>query len=326
MIEHLKGREKQLEDLGWKGQDAEWIALVCLHSGTFIRSQYAAWRGTSHMSAMRLVHRLFSAKVAVEETVATISQTAKLVRIFSRPLYEALGIKDVRHRKSAGRDVLLRRLLSLDYVIEYLPLPWLPTEPEKVRFCEQLGIPSNLLPRKIYGGSVNGTVRYFSVKMPIAAGQDSSTFLYIDTEDVTDKGLRTWGSAHLPLWEKLRENGIRIRVVAVSRSLHRLERCERLLKQWAEASAHPRGAEQREEIERINRAIADQDEVILAEYGGLSEAIRFTLELEKSAPKGSSAAGGLIDAYGVWRADRVAAVHNEQKANEALPGSDNGGP
>lgn len=326
MIEHLNGREKQLEALGWKGQDAEWIALVCLHSGIFIRSQYASWRRTSHMSAMRLVHRLLSARVAVEETVPTISQTAKLVRIFSRRLYEALGIKDVRHRKSAGRDVLLRRLLSLDYVIDYLPLPWLPTEPEKVRFCEQLGIPPNLLPRKIYGGSVNGTVRYFSVKMPIAAGQDTSTFLYIDTEDVTDKGLRTWCSAHLSLWEKLRENGIRIRVVAVSRSLHRLEKCERLLKQWAESPGQPRGAEQREEIARIDRAIADQDEDILAEYGGLSEAIRFSLELENSASARSAAAGGLIDSYGVWRADRIAAVQNEQKENEAFSGSINGGP
>ena len=276
------------------------------------------------MSAMRLVHRLLSAKVAVEETVPTISQTAKLVRIFSRPLYEALGVKDVRHRKTAGRDVLLRRLLSLDYVIESLPLPWLPTEPEKVHFCEQLGIPANLLPRRIYGGSVNGTVRYFSVKMPIAAGPDTSTFLYIDTEDVTDKGLRTWGSAHFPLWEKLRGNGIRIRVVVVSRSLTRLERCERLLKQWAEPSLQPAKSEWRRELERINRAIADQDEDTLEEYGGLSEAIRFSLELEQSAPKGSFAAEGLIDAYGVWRADRVAAIHTEQTANEAFPGSING--
>ena len=39
MIEHLRGRDRKLEPLGWTGQDAEWIALVCLHSGVFTRAQ-----------------------------------------------------------------------------------------------------------------------------------------------------------------------------------------------------------------------------------------------------------------------------------------------
>ena len=37
MIEHLKGREQALASLGWTGREAEWIALVCLHSGVFTR-------------------------------------------------------------------------------------------------------------------------------------------------------------------------------------------------------------------------------------------------------------------------------------------------
>ena len=40
MIEHLHDREKSLEPLGWKGREAEWIALVCLHSGVFTRAQF----------------------------------------------------------------------------------------------------------------------------------------------------------------------------------------------------------------------------------------------------------------------------------------------
>ena len=38
MIEHLRGREKALEQFGWRGREAEWIALVCLHSGIFTRA------------------------------------------------------------------------------------------------------------------------------------------------------------------------------------------------------------------------------------------------------------------------------------------------
>ena len=42
MIEHLRGRDRKLEPLGWTGQDAEWIALVCLHSGVFTRARIAS--------------------------------------------------------------------------------------------------------------------------------------------------------------------------------------------------------------------------------------------------------------------------------------------
>ena len=38
MIEHLRGRDRKLEPLGWTGREAEWIALVCLHSGVFTRA------------------------------------------------------------------------------------------------------------------------------------------------------------------------------------------------------------------------------------------------------------------------------------------------
>ena len=43
MIAHLREREKNLEPFGWNPQDAEWVALVCLHSGVFTRSQYMAY-------------------------------------------------------------------------------------------------------------------------------------------------------------------------------------------------------------------------------------------------------------------------------------------
>ena len=47
MIEHLRGRDRKLEPLGWTGQDAEWIALVCLHSGVFTRAQFCHYFDTA---------------------------------------------------------------------------------------------------------------------------------------------------------------------------------------------------------------------------------------------------------------------------------------
>ena len=43
MIEHLRGREQALGPLGWTGREAEWIALVCLHSGVFTRAQFCQY-------------------------------------------------------------------------------------------------------------------------------------------------------------------------------------------------------------------------------------------------------------------------------------------
>ena len=55
----------------------------------------------------------------------------------------------------------MRRLLSLDYVIEHPDLPWLPTEREKVATFEALGIGRRLLPSRLYRGVGGDTRRYF---------------------------------------------------------------------------------------------------------------------------------------------------------------------
>ena len=52
MIEHLRGRDRKLEPLGWTGPDAEWIALVCLHSGVFTRAQFCDYFDTDRQQAL----------------------------------------------------------------------------------------------------------------------------------------------------------------------------------------------------------------------------------------------------------------------------------
>ena len=58
MIEHLRGRDRKLEPLGWTGRDAEWIALVGLHSGVFTRAQFCDYFDTDqqHASPIRQAH------------------------------------------------------------------------------------------------------------------------------------------------------------------------------------------------------------------------------------------------------------------------------
>ena len=64
MIEHLRGREQALGPLGWTGREAEWIALVCLHSGVFTRAQFCHYFNTQRMTALRFVKALIEQRAA----------------------------------------------------------------------------------------------------------------------------------------------------------------------------------------------------------------------------------------------------------------------
>ena len=66
MIEHLKGREQALAALGWTGREAEWIALVCLHSGVFTRAQFCHYFEAHRSAAHRIVQTLVTRREAVE--------------------------------------------------------------------------------------------------------------------------------------------------------------------------------------------------------------------------------------------------------------------
>ena len=117
MIAHLRGREKTLEPLGWTGRRSEWIALVCFHSGVFTRAQWTQFMDAHPEQVRRGVHALIAQGVAAEETVPGIRGIGRVSRIFSRRIYRALRAEHIRHRRTASTEVLMRRLLSLDYVI-----------------------------------------------------------------------------------------------------------------------------------------------------------------------------------------------------------------
>ena len=136
MIEHLRGRERALEPLGWTGREAEWIALVCLHSGVFIRPQFCDYFETDRKQALRVVRALVERRAAIEGDSMMFLGGARLCRISSMAIYRALGVENIRHRRKARNSVLMRRLMSLDFVLEHPGLNWLPTEPEKVEFLK----------------------------------------------------------------------------------------------------------------------------------------------------------------------------------------------
>ena len=227
MIEHLKGREQALAPIGWTGREAEWIALVCLHSGVFTRAQFCHYFDAPRITASRFVKALIEQRAAVETDVIAFNGGGKTCRISGKGIYRALGVENIRHRRKANRSVVIRRLLSLDFILEHPGLNWLPTEGEKVEFIEGLGVHSNLIPRRIYYGAVRAQRRYFALKLPVAGGDKTVTFAYVDPGHAIGKELHSWGAAHGQLWDALRAKGRRVEVIAIGAELDMVLRADR---------------------------------------------------------------------------------------------------
>ena len=195
MTAHLEDRAPALVAHGWTRREAEWLALVCLHSGVFLCSQYLAFiRRTNPALANRFLPRC--RKDAVEQPW-NVSRL-RLCRIAERRIYRMLGVEHVRHRGPAAPEVVLR-LLSLDYLLEHPHAAWLPTEDEKVNALTGAGIAKDVLPPRLYQAAVGVQYRYFPHKLPLALDGVRATFVLVQTEDQTESAVRTWGLRHTAL-------------------------------------------------------------------------------------------------------------------------------
>ena len=308
MIKHLRGRERKLESLGWSGREAEWIALVCLHSGVFTRAQFCHYFNTDRKQALRFVKALINRRAAVESDHLTFNGGGRTCRISSKPIYRALGVENIRHRRTAHPPVVMRRLLSLDFVLEHPGMNWLPAELEKVAFFDGLGLSRRLIPRRIYYGAVGAQKRYFALKLPLASDTGTVTFAYVDPGHQTDRELHSWGAAHGRLWDALRKKGLQVRVIGIAAENETVDRTARVLRVWAAAPAKETGEGRAlaEEIKRIDTALRTNDPIVLAEYGGFNAAMKKGAELE-SLPEAKVTEGVSIDDYSTWRATRFAA-------------------
>ena len=175
--------------------------------------------------------------MAAEDDRAIFPGGALAVHITHQPIYRALGIENVKHHRGAKDTttlVLMRRLLSLDYLIGQPTLGWLPTEADKVQQFEALGIDRAVLPYRKYGAAGKAQTRCFALKLPIAPDEHAATFVYVDPGLTTDSELRAWGVAHAPLWAALRARTFAVHIVAVGTGVAAAERAAPVLKRWTQ--------------------------------------------------------------------------------------------
>ena len=317
----LKERAARLAPFGWSDREAEWIALVALHSGAFTRSQWRHFFGDPYRELVkRFVRALVEKQLAIEDERPIFPGGARAVLLTGKPIYRALGIPDVRHRRARGAStiVLMRRLLSLDYIIERPTFGWLPTETDKVQRFEALGMDRRTFPYRLYGrDGTPQTPRYFAFKLPIAVDDQAATFVYVDAGQTTDSELRAWGVAHAPLWAALRARTFAVQVVGVGVGADAADRAAPLLKYWTQdgdgASVdNPTGQTQadpeiRQEIARLKEATSGGNRSLLGEWGGFANAVDRLMAL-RQLPDGTpttTKARGAIDRFQLWSTSRL---------------------
>ncbi len=310
----LRDRAAVLVRAGWTRREAEWLALVCRHGGVFLRSQYLAFIGrTNPALAHRLVRR--SRQYLVEEPWR--GSRLRVCRVASRALHETLGVEHVRHCRPVAAEVVLRRLLSLDYVLEHPHAAWLPTDGEKVNAMAAAGVASEVLPRRLYRGALGGLFRYFPHDLPVAADGERATFVFVLVEDETESAVRRWGVQHAALWAALAAAGRTVEVVVVGRDPVRLAAAGRVVDRWMRepvARAAEREetaarlceqARREEELESIRAALVAADHDALTPYGGLNGALARMRDLASAEGAGTGRPKPAITTGRTWRSPRV---------------------
>ena len=209
---------------------------------------------------------------------------------------------------------MLRRLLSLDYVLEHPELPWLPSEQEKVGFFESLGIDRSLILYRVYQGARGKQIRYFALKLPIAVDLKTATFAYVDPGNTTDTELRSWCAAHEWLWRVLRGKELRVHAVIIGADHDATRRAETALKQWSrgvskngeqtEDEPSQNDPEVKAEIRYIENVLVTVDTVVISKYGRVQEISDRLMEL-KNLPKSKATTGASIDSYETWVSRRL---------------------
>jgi len=176
-------RVAAVEAYGFTARQASFLTTLMLHSGVCMARHYCTFGRIAYgQKTHDFFTRLLARKMA---TVRPCGHNRALIyHVHHRPLYEAIGDPNSRHRKPMALARAIEHLMVLDAVIEDRHRTWLGTESEKVNyFTLTRPVPREDLPSVTYLGASASTTRYFVDKLPIGVSPDerSTVFLYLMT-------------------------------------------------------------------------------------------------------------------------------------------------
>jgi hypothetical protein len=197
---------ERIKELGYTEAEARFLYIVAVHSGYFTLGQFRAFTKTAYGKrptsfAQKLINRGHA-------TVRDYMRRGSIFHLFSRTLYGQIDKDNLRNRKRHSFDFMRGRLVLLDFILANQDLNYFETEQDKVRFfCDEMGIPKDALPAKVYEGGLDGkpTLRYFVDKFPMFLASPFSGAPPVATLSYVDSGFETSSHfvAHLATYHTL---------------------------------------------------------------------------------------------------------------------------
>jgi hypothetical protein len=116
---------------GFTERQARFLVTVMVHSGVFLERQYCSFASISHgQKSHDFVARLCEGRFATAIAPGRLHQ-GRLFHVDYKPMYEAIGEPDNRHRKTVSLGRMIERLMILDGVLADRNYTWLGTERDK---------------------------------------------------------------------------------------------------------------------------------------------------------------------------------------------------
>jgi len=288
-----------LEALGYTETEARFLYIVTTHSGYFAARQFLAF--TAAHPGKRPT--LFWNKLQTKRHVRTecLPKSGTVYHLFSRRLYRQIDRENIRNRREHELEFIQRRIAVLDFVLLNQGYQYLETESEKVRFfCDQLQVPNQFLPAKIYHGqkASQPTVRYFVDEFPMFVASDAAspvvTFTYLHGGEASLRAFVHHLEVYLPLFLQLSE----FRFLYLARLDSHFERAKELFDSLV---AIPLGSNVSADLVRYFQIRKAWD---LGRYASLSEADLIFRNQAKARFSGQR----FEHLYREWKAGRVTAA------------------
>ena len=202
-----------LRRYGYSEPEAAFLALAALHSGYFLRRQYARILDAKDGGKVgQLMERVLANAHA---KTSTWRQNTQLYHLCARPLYEALGQGENRNRRARALLAIKNKIMGLDFVLAHRQHSYLATEQEKLDyFSRTLALDASCLPAKVYRAALSNvvTTRYFVEKYPMflaPAAREAAppvvTFCFVDEGAASLSGFETFLDHYRPLLASLPE-------------------------------------------------------------------------------------------------------------------------
>ena len=183
-----------LEAFGYTARQSQFLALVAVHGGYFLRRQFVAFTGRSHgLATVRFLDR---AVTRGDIHSLPYGRQGRVFHLCARPLYAALAEEHNRNRRVAEWDAVTRKVMTLDFVLAYPEARFWATEEDKATLLRERGVRPALWPSRGYAPKRPGsqaTTRYFVDKMPWYRDTNDSRLwiAYVDA-DATLRGFETF--------------------------------------------------------------------------------------------------------------------------------------